>query len=112
MYVSRVLQFYKHKPFYLLHEYGFCLIQLWFYRIVVQNDNNVVQLCKRIVDFLLMIVGLLYSLPPSVGQSAAELRQVTSEKTPECTQGCFFLFHLILPLDVESFNSHRLQLSL
>lgn len=55
------------------------------------------QLCKSILwtaDFLLIVIKLLYSLPPSVGQSAAGLRQVTSGKRPGCTQGhCSLSFH-------------------
>lgn len=43
----------------------------------------------------------LYSLPPSVGQSAAELMQLTSGKWPGCTQGCCSR-HFMSPPDAEA----------
>lgn len=44
---------------------------------------------------------LIYSLPPSVGHSAAELMQVTSGRRPGCTGCCSR--HFMSPLDAEAF---------
>lgn len=52
--------------------------------------------------FPLFIDKLLYSLLPSVGQSAAELMQVTSTKRPVCTHGCC-LGHFLSLLDAKAF---------
>lgn len=71
-----LMQYPKQKT-----DYTPCLITLPLNHIAEYSDNKVHFSC-------VIINKLLYSLPPSVGQSAAELMQVTSGKRPGCTQGC------------------------
>lgn len=61
-----------------------------------------------IIDFLLFINKLLYSLPPSVGQSAEELKQQVTSGKPGCNErGC--PLPVVSPLEVEAFTAAALK---